>query len=348
MSNKNRPRTAALGKRRSRSRQCTKGAGLLGLTALCLDAGAGPPRPPLPTPCLTGNCGNAAQTFVQSGMASAVVAGKTMNVTQSTNKVILNWANFNIANGYQVNFAQPSATAAALNQIWSADPSVIAGQLKANGQIYLYNQNGIVFSKGAQVDVGGLVASTLPLRNTDLFQNGILSQNGTGSAAPPPVFQAPSGSNPGGVEVDKGATLTAADGGRIMLVGSAVTNGGSISTPDGQTILAAGSNSVYLAASSNPSMRGLLIEVNGGGKTGTVTNSGQISAARGNITLAGLMVNQEGMLSATTSVSANGSIYLVAGDTSGSGQFYQPFPRDPNEQRRYPRPRSGQRDAGPA
>ena len=330
MSNKNRPRTAALGKRRSRSPQCTKGAGLLGLTALCLDAGAGPPRPPLPTPCLTGNCGNAAQTFVQSGMASAVVAGKTMNVTQSTNKVILNWANFNIANGYQVNFAQPSATAAALNQIWSADPSVIAGQLKANGQIYLYNQNGIVFSKGAQVDVGGLVASTLPLRNTDLFQNGILSQNGTGSAAPPPVFQAPSGSNPGGVEVDNGATLTAADGGRIMLVGSAVTNGGSISTPDGQTILAAGSNSVYLAASSNPSMRGLLIEVNGGGKTGTVTNSGQISAARGNITLAGLMVNQEGMLSATTSVSANGSIYLVAGDTSGSGQFYQPFPRDPN------------------
>jgi filamentous hemagglutinin len=316
-------------KQTRRLRGAVEAAGLIGCTVVSVNAIGGPP-PALPTPCLAGNCGNAAQSFVQSGAASAVVAGKTMNVTQSTNKVILNWANFNIANGYKVDFIQPSATSAALNQIWSADPSIIAGQLKANGQIYLYNQNGIVFSKGAQVNVGGLVASTLPLRNTDLFENGILSQNGTGASAPPPVFTAPANGTSGAVQVDSGATLTADDGGRIMLVGSAVKNAGSISTPDGQTILGAGSNAVYLAASSNPSMRGLLIAVDGGGKTGTVTNTGQISAPRGNITLAGLMVNQEGMLSATTSVSANGSIYLVAGDTSGNDQFYHPFPLDPD------------------
>ena len=323
------PNVAPQESKRLRMLRSIEAAGVIGLTVVHVNA-AGAAHPPLPTPCIAGNCGNAAQAFVQSGTASAVVAGKSMEVTQSTNKVILNWANFNIANGYKVDFVQPSATAAALNQIWSADPSVISGQLQANGQIYLYNQNGIVFSKGAQVNVGGLVASTLPLRNTDLFENGILSQNGTGSSPPPPVFQAPASGASGAVEIDNGATLTAADGGRIMLVGSAVANAGSISTPDGQTILGAGSNAVYLVASSNPAMRGLLIEVDGGGKTGTVTNSGEISAPRGNITLAGLMVNQRGVLSATTSVTANGSIYLVAGDTSGTGKFYDPIPLDPN------------------
>ena len=208
MNKKNAPLRLIL--KRPASRPSRRLAAIAGLSTLCLDAGAGPPRPPLPTPCLAGNCGNSAQSFVQSGTASAVVTGKTMNITQSTNKVILNWANFNIANGYKVDFVQPSATSAALNQIWSADPSIISGKLQANGQVYLYNQNGIVFSKGAQVDVGGLVASSLPLRNTDLFEDGILSQNGNGDAAPPPVFQNSPGATSGAVDVNEGATLTAA------------------------------------------------------------------------------------------------------------------------------------------
>ena len=272
----------------------------------------------------------------------------TLNVTQTTTQAIVNWANFNIAHGFTVNFIQPSATAAILNNIWSVNPSIIAGQMKANGQVYLYNQNGIVFANGAQINVAGLTASTLPFApvasSTDpdaLFESGILSQNVAG-VAPPAAFVAPATGSAGTVTVNPGATLTAADGGRIMLLGSAVTNSGTISTPDGQTILAAATGSgpstpaVYLAASTDPSMRGLLIEVNGGGVSGTgtnspntVTNAGQITAARGNITLAGLVVNQEGMLSATTSVSANGSIYLLAGDVSGSGSSFIASPKEP-------------------
>jgi filamentous hemagglutinin len=279
--------------------------------------------PPLPVPCVTGGCPANSKApnsgFVQYGAASAVTSGNTLTVTQSTSNTILNWANFNIASGYTVNFVQPSATAAALNQIWSANPTNIAGKLNANGQIYLYNQNGIIFSQGAQVNVGSLTATTLGL-SPQLFENGILSQN-TPGVQPPAAFENCTGSSatctpsPGGtVAVANGATLTTADGGRIMLLGSAVENQGTITTPDGQTILGAGT-SVYLAASSDPSLRGLLIEV---GQGGTVSNSGTISAPRGNITLAGLVVNQAGTLSATTSVSADGSIYLVAGDTSSS------------------------------
>ena len=90
-------------------------------------------------------------------------------------------------------------------------------------------------------------------------------------------------------------------------------------------MLAAG-NTIYLASSSDPSLRGLLVEVGGSG--GTVTNGtsgnssaaspealvGQIVAERGNVTLAGLAVNQLGRVSATTSINENGSILLQAGD----------------------------------
>jgi len=299
---------------------------MLGLTALCATGGSDA-TPPLPTPCLAGSCGPSAGNFVQSGVVQAVTSGNTLNVTQSTSKAILNWADFNIASGYVVNFKQPSSNAAVLNNIWSLDPSRIAGALNANGQVYLYNQNGIVFDKGAQVNVGGLTASTLALP-ANLFENGILSNNGNAvyPGTVPAVFQAANNASgtptAGSVTVNQGAVLNS-DGGRIMLIGSAVTNKGTITTPDGQTILGAG-NTVYLAASTDPSLRGLLIEVDARGANGTVTNEGHISADRGNVTLAGLVVNQAGQISATTSVSANGSIYLVAGDVSATSPSGSP------------------------
>src|SRR6202050_906996 len=237
-------------------------AGLMALYAAI--ATAAPPH--VPTPCTASNCGTSAQSFVQYGSVGETFSGTTVNIAQFTSKAILNWANFNIANGYTVNFIQPSATAAVLNDIWSANPSVIAGRLNANGQVYLINQNGIVFDKGAQINVAGLTASTLTLPSST-FENGILAAN-TASTAPA-VFVAPPNGTAGAVDVEAGATLTAADGGRIVLLGSAVTNQGSISTPDGQTILGAATKGVYLAASTNAALRGLLIEVNGGGTTGT-------------------------------------------------------------------------------
>ncbi|MEJ0099581.1 MAG: hypothetical protein WDO12_07525 [Pseudomonadota bacterium] len=111
-----------------------------------------------------------------------------------------------------------------------------------------------------------------------------------------------------------------------------VRNDGNISTPDGQAILGAASNAVYLAASTDPSLRGLYMEVQDGQNTGTVINgaTGQITAERGNITLAGLVVNQRGKLSATTSVSANGSIYLIAGNNLTGTASLNTNPLDPD------------------
>lgn len=290
---------------------------------------AAPPQPKLPTPCIGTPCGTNTSnvSFVTAGQASAVVSGNKLSVTQTTNTAILNWRDFNIASGSSVNFIQPNSSASALNRIWSADPSKISGKLTANGQIYLLNQNGIIFAKGAQVDVGSLTATTLNITD-QAYLRGLLSGNTatyTSGGILPPVFQAPEGTTPGAVTVAPGAQIQTADGGRVLLLGSTVTNGGKIATPDGQTILAAGTTA-YLASTTDPNLRGLLIAVDSQelAANSTVSNTGQITAQRGNITLAGLVVNQAGTVSATTSVNANGSIYLVAGDadTNAYPSFY--------------------------
>ena len=117
------------------------------------------------------------------------------------------------------------------------------------------------------------------------------------------------------ISVQPGAQITTnAVNGRILLASQQVDNAGTLSSPDGQVILAAGQK-VYLEASTDPKLRGLLVEVDGGG-TAVNEVSGVISADRGNVSLVGLAVNQLGRVSATTSVAANGSIRLVAGDNA--------------------------------
>ncbi|HVL00165.1 MAG TPA: hypothetical protein VM553_10150, partial [Dongiaceae bacterium] len=103
-------------------------------------------------------------------------------------------------------------------------------------------------------------------------------------------------------------------GGRVFLFAPEVVteSGSSITTPDGQTILAGSKDHVYLAASQDQDLRGMLVEVNTGGN---IDHAGKIVAERGNITLAALNIEQKGQLTATTSVDANGTIRLLARDT---------------------------------
>ena len=267
----------------------------------------------LPVPCAGGACGvNPNPTaFVGSGAASYAVNGTQGIVTQTTNRAILNWQSFNVGSGHSMEFIQPGAGAATLNRIWQGDASVIAGALKANGQIYMVNQNGIVFANGAQVNAGRIVASTLDI-DDKLFDNGIPSNLDAGGVA---AFSAASGAAGGLVQVEAGATLKTESGGLVMLLAENVENHGVIETPEGQTILAAGSK-VYLAVSDDPNLRGFLVEVDSpdsGG--GTATNTGRILAERGNVSMTGLTVNQSGRVTATTSVNLNGSIRLTARDS---------------------------------
>ena len=64
---------------------------------------------------------------------------------------------------------QPNSSSVALNRVLGPDPSSILGSLSANGKVFLVNPNGILFGKGAQVNVGGLVASTLGITDSDFM-----------------------------------------------------------------------------------------------------------------------------------------------------------------------------------
>ena len=273
----------------------------------------------LPVPCAPGACA-ATKSFVTSGAATAVQSGKTLSVKQTSNTATLNWASFNISSDGKVVFQQPSSNAIALNRIYDANPSSIFGALTANGQIFLINANGFVFGSSARINTAGIIASSLNITDST-FSSGILSPLQSAKPALEPFtgssqnFANDSGTpitNTGSITVDGGAQITATGGGRVLLAAPTVQNGGTLTAADGQVVLAAG-QSIFLQASSDPSLRGLIVQVDG---NGTVTNqsTGVLSASTGNISLVGLAVNQNGRISATTSVSANGSVTLEAAE----------------------------------
>jgi filamentous hemagglutinin family protein len=108
---------------------------------------------------------------VVAGSATFTEQGNTLNVNQATSKAIINYNSFSIDTQEAVNFHQPSSSSIALNRVVGIDPSSILGSLTANGQVFLINPNGILFGQGAQINVHGLVASTLNIANDDFLSN---------------------------------------------------------------------------------------------------------------------------------------------------------------------------------
>ncbi|MGC8074506.1 filamentous hemagglutinin N-terminal domain-containing protein, partial [Salmonella enterica] len=71
----------------------------------------------------------------------------------------------------RVIFNQPSSSSIALNRVIGTKASDIQGRIDANGQVFLVNPNGVLFGRGAQVNVGGLVASTLDITDAEFNGN---------------------------------------------------------------------------------------------------------------------------------------------------------------------------------
>jgi filamentous hemagglutinin family protein len=257
------------------------------------------------------------------GRADQAVVGNKMTITQHTDRAVLNWQKFNIGKENTVQFKQPGASSIALNRIFQSDPSQILGRLDANGQVYLLNQNGFVFGRDSQVNVNTLVASTLNITD-ETFERGItkvLEQDGraaligTGQvynrdADGHYVLDESGKKTKIGITFEQGAKVTAQNSGRIIAAAPSVVNRGELKAPDGQIVMVAATDKVYLQETSgNASLRGLVVEVATGGD---VSNFGKIAADRGNATLLGFAVNQKGRITASTSINANGSIRLLA------------------------------------
>ncbi len=298
-----------------------------------------------------------------------------VEIVQESQNAFLYWNKFNVGSKTTLNFNQSKGGAdagkwIAFNKVMGAvDPSHVYGSIQAQGQVYILNQNGIIFHNGSQVNTRGLVASSLPinpyfagdprqgvegrgiLNNTDYqFLFSALKTDKSPSYAE--IFDPGtiSSSQIGGIVVEKGAVISAPTssantGGRVMLAGSSVVNQGTISTPDGQTILAAG---LQIGAnshpSSDPSLRGLDVHIGrvvdafggsvdrDGRMVGTVVNEGMIEVLRGNATLAGRMINQSGVLESSTTVSVNGRFDLMASFNAvvSKGTTARPYYYDPS------------------
>jgi filamentous hemagglutinin family protein len=239
---------------------------------------------------------------VTAGQATLTYAGKTLTVNQGSNKAALDWTGFSIGQGATVNFVQPSAGAVALNRVLGADPSLIQGALNANGHVFLLNPNGVLFSPTAQVNVGGLLASTLALSNDD-FLAGRYHLLGASAHA-----------------VENQGAIRAA-GGDVALVAARVVNTGEIVAERGNALLGAGSDVVVDFGGP------VKLQVQKGALDALVDNGGAIRADGGTVLmtaksageLSGSVINNSGIVQARTlATGAQGQILLLGDMQSGS------------------------------
>lgn len=236
---------------------------------------------------------------VTAGSGSISQSGNTTTITQGSQNLSVNWQSFNTTSAEKVNFVQPSASAIAVNRIQDVNATQFMGQLNANGQVYLINPNGILFGAGAQVNVGGLVASTLDINDATL---GSSTRNFSGMGS--------------GSIVNQGS-INSANGGYVAFLGKQVANQGSITTTAGTTALAAGSDvTLSFAGNSLVSLR-----VNQSTLDSLAGNGGLIQADGGTVllsagardTVLASVVNNTGIIQARSVQNVNGTIVLEAG-----------------------------------
>jgi filamentous hemagglutinin family protein len=162
---------------------------------------------------------------VTSGTGSILhPSSSTTLIQQLSNQLTLTWKSFNVGAGDTVQFAQPSASSVAINEILDANPSQIFGKIDANGRIVLLNPNGILFGRSAELNVGSLIASSLEMTGFD---------SATGHFS----FRALNGA-PGAVIND--GTIRATNGGSVALLGGTVLNSGLVVADYGTVAMAAG------------------------------------------------------------------------------------------------------------
>lgn len=232
-----------------------------------------------------------------------------LNVHQYSEKLSINFSGFDIGQQETVNFIQPSADAIALGRVVGGGVSDIQGALNANGQLFLINPAGVIFGEQAQVDVGGLVVSTLELSDQDFFAGHYqFTQNN--NLAP----------------VINNGELRAGSGGYIALLADQVINNGNILADKGSVQLTSGAQ-VQLSFVEGSDLN---VSVDQATYQAYVENNGVIQAPGGVVVmnanaadaLLTTVVNNTGVVEANGIETQGGRIFLNAsgqGDVINSG-----------------------------
>lgn len=243
---------------------------------------------------------------VQSGSSTITSTDTAMNITQGTQKSIINWNSYNIAGNEAVNYHQPSANALSLNRVTGGSASEIFGALNANGRVWLVNPSGIMFGPTSSVNTAGLLASNLNIANNDFLSNNF-------------IFSKVPGAD--GYVINKG-DIVAADGGYVALLGDSVMNEGLIQARLGKAILAGGEK-MTLDMDADGMISVSINEAIADGTTSeAVKNTGEVMSDGGTVVLTAEVlgdvfenaVNNEGILRANELQEVEGEIYLFAND----------------------------------
>jgi filamentous hemagglutinin family protein len=228
---------------------------------------------------------------VTAGQASISQNSNTMTINQGTQRAVIDWNSFNVGQGNTVQFNQPNAQAQALNRVTGAGASNIQGSLLANGQVLIQNANGVLFGKGAVVNVGSLLATTKSIDANQFMSGGPLKLSGTGKNA----------------SVVNDGTINAQ--GYVTLMGDQVRNTGSIDAgKNGQVALAAGDSAT-------------VVVINGDVNTdsGSTDISGNAANGDGVVINGDTNTTNNGSLNIDGNSSTNGDGVVINGDVNTDG-----------------------------
>ena len=245
---------------------------------------------------------------IVNGSGSISQSGTHTDIHQNSDFLATHWGSFNIAANESVQAHQPGSTSRLLIRVDGGGATNIAGSYTSNGITILENRNGVQFSRGAIVNVGGLLATSSRI-------SGVASANWQLNGT-------------GGEVVNHGQIVAGAGG--AILAAVKVQNTGDITAKGGDVALGAGSSFTVDFAGS---MVGF--EITKAASGASITNSGKIKAQGGIVSLSAQeaqavrtnVVSVGGVVKATRIERRGGVVYLsggtqgiaeVSGDVSAS------------------------------
>jgi filamentous hemagglutinin family protein len=247
-----------------------------------------------------------------------------MLINQGSDKAIINWNSFSIGSGEAVRFIQPGSSSVVLNRVTGIDPSVLNGLLSGNGRVFLINPNGITVGPSGVINVGAFMASTMNISNEDFMSGNYhfkQDMDKPAEAGKPLSYII----NNGIINADEFAVLSAPavlNTGDIKVSGLPAVAGKVYLTSSGDLVLNFAGDEL-IGFTVDGAIKDEILNSQGEAFDANIKNTGTISAEGGEVILSARtaydvvksVVNNEGIIEATSIVNKNGVIILDGGDS---------------------------------
>ena len=241
---------------------------------------------------------------------SAIISGegtKSVTITQSSDRAVIEWDHFSIGQNETVTFQQPDVSSVTANKVIGSDPSQILGQMSANGRLLLINGNGVVFGTQSVIDAAAFIASTHDIAAEDIMNSTDALEFSGGTAS-----------------IINNGNIALRDGGFAALLAPQIVNNGIISARVGKIALAASESVLvdfYGDGLISFSADSALTQTIGDGSQALISNQGQLLADGGIIYMSAKAasdvindsVNIGNLVRARTASAQDGRI-LLSGD----------------------------------